>query len=100
MIFVFVNFTFFFALQGSNFEQQERHNGANLTRRRPKASRRLSGQDLEQSETIENIVKNTSTNNNGELIMNRLPETITEENLSNLVPIIAELMSFASNKVN
>ncbi|XP_012229223.1 uncharacterized protein [Linepithema humile] len=82
---------------GSNFETQERHNNTMLTRRIPKATRKCSGkQDQRQIETIENIVRNTSTNNDDELA--KRATTITEEHLSNLVPVIADLMSFVSTK--
>lgn len=71
-----------------------------LTRRVTKASRKFSDnlQDSKQSESIENIVKNTTTNNDDELV--KKVTMITEEHLSSLVPIIADLMSFVSNKVN
>lgn len=83
----------------SNFETQERHNTM-LTRRIPKASRKISDnlQDSKQSESLENIVKNTTTNNDDELV--KKVTMITEEHLSSLVPIIADLMSFVSNKQN
>lgn len=70
-----------------------------LTRRICKAPRKCSGklQDQKQLETIENIIKSTSTNNDDES-MNR--ETTTEEHLSNLVPVIADFISFVSSKVN
>ncbi|XP_072744288.1 uncharacterized protein [Anoplolepis gracilipes] len=82
----------------SNLETQERHNTM-LTRRIPKASRKILDnlQDSKQSESIENIVKNTATNNDDELMKKVM---ITEEHLSSLVPIIADLMSFVSNKQN
>lgn len=82
----------------SNLETQERHNM--LTRRIPKTSRKVSDnlQDSKQSESLENIVKNTTTNNDDELM--RKVTMITEEHLSSLVPIIADLMSFVSNKQN
>lgn len=91
--------TTFFTSQGSNFEAQERHNNAMLTRRIPKPARKCSGklQDRRQADTIENIVRNTSTNNDDELA--KRATTITEEHLSNLVPVIADLMSFVSTKV-
>ncbi|KMQ94383.1 hypothetical protein RF55_5470 [Lasius niger] len=81
----------------SNFETQEKHD-AMLTRRVTKASRKFSDnlQDSKQSESIENIVKNTTTNNDDELV--KKVTMITEEHLSSLVPIIADLMSFVSNK--
>jgi len=71
-----------------------------LTRRIPKTSRKVSDnlQDSKQSESLENIVKNTTTNNDDELM--RKVTMITEEHLSSLVPIIADLMSFVSNKVS
>lgn len=71
-----------------------------LTRRIPKASSKISDnlQDSKQSESIENIVKNTTTNNDDELV--KKVTMITEEHLSSLVPIIADLMSYVSNKVN
>lgn len=71
-----------------------------LTRRIPKASGKISDnlQDSKQSESIENIVKNTTTNNDDELV--KKVTMITEEHLSSLVPIIADLMSYVSNKVN
>lgn len=71
-----------------------------LTRRIPKVARKCFGklQDQRQTETIENIVRNTSTNNDDELTQRAT--TITEEHLSNLVPVIADLMSFVSTKVN
>ncbi|KAL6448347.1 hypothetical protein ACFW04_000351 [Cataglyphis niger] len=83
----------------SNFETQERHNTM-LTRRIPKASSKISDnlQDSKQSESIENIVKNTTTNNDDELV--KKVTMITEEHLSSLVPIIADLMSYVSNKQN
>lgn len=83
----------------SNFETQQKHN-AMLTRRVTKASRKCSDnlQDSKQSESIENIVKNTTTNKDDELV--KKMTTITEEHLSSLVPIIADLMSFVSNKQN
>ncbi|CAL1685030.1 unnamed protein product [Lasius platythorax] len=83
----------------SNFETQEKHD-AMLTRRVTKASRKFSDnlQDSKQSESIENIVKNTTTNNDDELV--KKVTMITEEHLSSLVPIIADLMSFVSNKQN
>ncbi|XP_029676404.1 uncharacterized protein LOC115243487 isoform X1 [Formica exsecta] len=83
----------------SNFETQERHNTM-LTRRIPKASGKTSDnlQDSKQSESIENIVKNTTTNNDDELV--KKVTMITEEHLSSLVPIIADLMSYVSNKQN
>jgi len=85
-------------LQGSNLETQERHNNAMLTRRICKAPKKYSGKlQNGKQETIENIVKNTTTNNNDELIKR---ETLITEELSNLVPVIADLMSFVSNKVN
>jgi len=67
-----------------------------LTRRIPKVSKKFSGkiQDSKSSETIENIVKNTSTNNDDDLV--KRVTMITEEHLSNLVPIIADLMSLVS----
>lgn len=70
-----------------------------LTRRICKAPKKCSGklQNQKQLESIENIVKNTSTNNDDESMKR---ETITEEHLSNLVPVIADFMSFVSNKVN
>ncbi|KYN19944.1 PREDICTED: uncharacterized protein LOC108761088 isoform X1 [Trachymyrmex cornetzi] len=85
---------------GSNFETQERHNNAMLTRRICKTPRKYSSKsrNQKQSETIENIVKNTSTNNDDES-MKKEP-MITEEHLSNLVPVIADFMSFVSNKQN
>ncbi|XP_039302177.1 uncharacterized protein LOC105206371 isoform X2 [Solenopsis invicta] len=84
----------------SNFEIQERHNNAMLTRRISKAPRKCSGksQNQKQSETIENIVKNTSTNNDNEFM--KRETMITDEHLSNLVPVIADFMSFVSNKQN
>lgn len=54
-------------------------------------------QEPKQSETIEDIVKNTCTNNDDELTSR--VATITEEHLSSLVPIIADLMSLVSSKV-
>lgn len=86
-------------LQGSNFELQENQDNATLTRRLPQTSRQFSDklQDLEQSETLENIVKTTSTNNDDELL--KRVTMITEEHLSNLVPVIADFISFVSNKV-
>ncbi|XP_032690962.1 uncharacterized protein LOC116853819 isoform X2 [Odontomachus brunneus] len=83
---------------GSNFELQESQDNATLTRRVPKTSRQFSDklQDLEQSETLENIVKTTSTNNDDELL--KRVTMITEEHLSNLVPVIADFISFVSNK--
>lgn len=71
-----------------------------LTKRISKTSRKVSDnlQDSKQSESIENIVKNTTTNNDDELM--RKVTMITEEHLSSLVPIIADLMSFVSNKVS
>lgn len=71
-----------------------------LTRRIPKASSKISDnlQGSKQSESIENIVKNTTTNNDDELV--KKVTMITEEHLSSLVPIIADLMSYVSNKVN
>lgn len=71
-----------------------------LTRRISKTSKEVSDnlQDSKQSENIENIVKNTTTNNDDELM--RKVTMITEEHLSSLVPIIADLMSFVSNKVS
>jgi len=84
-------------LQGSNLETQERHNNAMLTRRICKAPKKYSGKSQNRKqETIENIVKNTITNND-EFIKR---ETMITEELSNLVPVIADLMSFVSNKVN
>ncbi|KYN40310.1 hypothetical protein ALC56_05255 [Trachymyrmex septentrionalis] len=85
---------------GSNFEMQERHNNTMLTRRICKAPRKYSSksQNQKQLETIENIVKSTSTNNDDES-MKREP-MITKEHLSNLVPVIADFMSFVSNKQN
>ncbi|XP_012063912.1 PREDICTED: uncharacterized protein LOC105627234 [Atta cephalotes] len=85
---------------GSNLETQEKHNNAMLTRRISKAPRKYSSksQNQKQLETIENIVKNTSTNNDDES-MKREP-MITKEHLSNLVPVIADFMSFVSNKQN
>ncbi|XP_025161032.1 uncharacterized protein LOC105188487 isoform X2 [Harpegnathos saltator] len=82
----------------SNFELPESQDNAMLTRRQPKALGKFSGklQNVEHSETIEDIVKTTSTNNDDELI--RRVTMITEEHLSNLVPVIADLMSFVSNK--
>ncbi|XP_071630043.1 uncharacterized protein [Temnothorax longispinosus] len=82
---------------GNNFETQERHNNAMLTRRICKVPRKGSGklQNRKQLETIENIVKNTSTNNDDER-----ETAITEDHLSNLVPVIADFMSFISNKQN
>lgn len=70
-----------------------------LTRRICKAPRKCSGKlkNQKQLETIENIVKNTSTNNDDE--STKKETAITEENLFNLVPIIADFMSFVS-KVN
>lgn len=70
-----------------------------LTRRICKAPRKCSDklQKQQQSETIENIVKNTSTNNDDEFMKR---ETMITEDLSNLVPVIADFMSFVSNKVN
>lgn len=87
-------------LQDSNLETQEKHNNTMLTRRISKAPRKYSSksQNQKQLETIENIVKNTSTNNDDES-MKREP-MITKEHLSNLVPVIADFMSFVSNKVN
>ncbi|XP_011877301.1 PREDICTED: uncharacterized protein LOC105567226 [Vollenhovia emeryi] len=81
---------------GSNFETQERHNNAMPTRR---IARKRSGRlrDEKQLETIENIVKNTSTNNDDESVKR---EAVTEEHLSNLVPVIADFMSLVSNKQN
>ncbi|KAL6264706.1 hypothetical protein P5V15_004805 [Pogonomyrmex californicus] len=83
---------------GSNLETQERHNDAMLTRRICKESRKCSNklQNQQQSETLENIVKNTSTNNDDELT--KRMTTITEEHLSDLVPVIADFMSYVSNK--
>lgn len=71
-----------------------------LTRRISKISKKVSDnlQDSKQSESIENIVKNTTTNNDDELM--KKVTMITEEHLSSLVPIIADLMSFVSNKVS
>ncbi|KYQ54499.1 hypothetical protein ALC60_06646 [Trachymyrmex zeteki] len=85
---------------GSNFETHESHNNTMLTRRIYKTPRKYSSksQNKKQLETIENIVKNTSTNNDDES-MKREP-MITEEHLSNLVPVIADFMSFISNKQN
>lgn len=86
---------------GSNLETQDRHYNAMLTRRISKASRKSSGksQDARSTETIEDIVKNTSTNNDGDDDPGKGPvTTITEEHLSNLVPVIADLMSFVSSK--
>lgn len=69
-----------------------------LTKRQPKVLRTFSDklQEVEHSEIIENIVKTTSTNND-ELV--KRVTRITEEHLSNLVPVIADLMSFVSNRV-
>lgn len=69
-----------------------------LTRRLPKTSRQSFDelQDLKQSETIENIVKTTSTNND-ELV--KRMTVVTEDHLSDLVSIIANLMTFVFNKV-
>ncbi|KYN07295.1 hypothetical protein ALC62_01497 [Cyphomyrmex costatus] len=85
---------------GSNFETQERHNNAMLTRRICKVPKKCSSksQNQKQLETIENIVKNTSTNNDDESMKKELMST--EEHLSNLVPVIADFMSFVSNKQN
>lgn len=71
-----------------------------LTRRICKAPKKCSDklQKQQQSETIENIVKNTSTNNDDEFM--KRETMITEEHLSNLVPVIADFMSFVSNQVN
>ncbi|XP_011338604.1 uncharacterized protein LOC105280088 isoform X2 [Ooceraea biroi] len=82
---------------GSNPDSQERHYSAMLTRRIPKTSRKSSDklQHAKSSETIEDIVKNTCTNNDDNSMKN--VTTITEEHLSNLIPIIADLMSFVSN---
>ncbi|XP_012527400.1 uncharacterized protein LOC105831662 isoform X2 [Monomorium pharaonis] len=81
----------------SNFEPQEKYNNAMLTRRIYKTPKKCSGksQNQKQSEAIENIVKNTVTNNDE--FMKR-ETTITDEHLSNLVPIIADFMSYISNK--
>lgn len=77
-------------------ETQERHNNAMLTRRICKTPRKCSGklQNQKQLETIENIVKNTSTNNDDESAKRETP--ITEEHLFHLVPVIADFMSFVS----
>lgn len=70
-----------------------------LTRRICKMPRKCSGklQNQKQLESIENIVKSTFTNNDDESMKR---ETTTEEHLSNLVPVIADFISFVSNKVN
>lgn len=74
-----------------------------LTRRQSKPSRIFVEnrpdklRDTERSETIENIVKTTSTNNDDELV--KRVTMITEERLSDLVPVIADLISLVSNKV-
>ncbi|XP_014482499.1 PREDICTED: uncharacterized protein LOC106748475 [Dinoponera quadriceps] len=83
---------------GSNLELQEGQDNAMLTRRQPKALRKFPDklQCTEHSETIEHIVKTTSTNNDDELV--KRVTMITEEHLSNLVPVIADFMSFVSNK--
>ncbi|KAH0956325.1 hypothetical protein HN011_008141 [Eciton burchellii] len=83
---------------GSNIETQDEHYNAMLTRRISKVSKKFSGklQDSKSSETIENIVKNTSTNNDDDLV--KRVTMITEEHLSNLVPIIADLMSLVSKQ--
>lgn len=97
---------YLFTLQGSSLETQRVSPcSAMLTRRISKASRKFSGtlQDTKSSETIEDIVKNTSTNNDEDLMKTNathLVTTNTEERLSNLVPVIADLMSFVSSKVN
>ncbi|KAL0109438.1 hypothetical protein PUN28_014483 [Cardiocondyla obscurior] len=81
---------------GSNFEMQRKHNNAMLTRRISKVPKKWSDKNQKQSESIENIVKNTFTNNDDESV--KRETAITEEHLSNLVPIIADFMSFISNK--
>lgn len=86
-------------MKGSHLELQENQDNAMLTIRQPKTLRRFPDklQDTEHFETIENIVKTTRTNNDDELV--KKVTMITEEHLSNLVPVIADLMSFVSNKV-
>ncbi|XP_020278342.1 uncharacterized protein LOC109852014 isoform X2 [Pseudomyrmex gracilis] len=77
-----------------------RHNSAMLTRRISKSLKIASNksQEPKQSETIEDIVKNTCTNNDNKPTPR--VTTITEKHLSTLVPIIADLMSLVSSKQN